>query len=239
MSAVEEGVAEGPVGRELRVEGGRVEGLVMLAPADRSDEALVADQEFRPAEREGDRPALQAGRRLVDRGERRVGDDRPVADVVVESAVAQIAVGAVVADRRHVLRLEQEGEAAEGLRLQLEGRPQRRGERRVIERVVVGLLYAVTEADRDVRVADGLSERRRLLRNVLFVALRNTGRRADGHAQRERNQTLAHDRVGYSGREKSGSRRRPPAVYRPPVGGDLRRCDTSLHSGRRAADPDR
>ena len=188
VGAVEEGVAQRPVRAQGGIESGGVEGLVVLAPADRADEALIADQELRSTEGERDRPAFELRRGLVDRRERRIGDDRTVTDAVVESAVAEVAIGAVVADGGHVLRLEQEGEAAVCLRLQLERRAQGRSERRVVERVVVRLLDPVAEADRDVRVADGLSERCRLLGKVLLVALRETGRKtgqnADGSAQR-------------------------------------------------------
>ena len=199
VGPLQERVAQRPVGAHLGVEGGGVEGLVVLAPADRADEALVADQKLGPAEREGHRPPLQASRRLVDRGERGIGDDRPVADAVVEAAVAEVPIGAVVADRSHVLRFKQKGEASVGLGLQLEGRAQGRGERVVVEGVVVGLLDTVAETERDVRVADGLSEGRGFRRRALVFLLRERRPRAGERRQRKQNQTLAHDRGRHFG----------------------------------------
>ena len=185
------GVAKRPVGAETCVENGGVEGLVVLPPADRTDEALVPDEEFEAAQREGDRSTLESRRRLIQRGGRRVGDRRAVADAIVESSEAEVPVQGVVAHRGHVFRFEQEGEAAKCLRLQFERRAQGRGERSVVEGVFVDLLDPIAKTDRDVAVADRLAEGCGLGRRSVVVALGERCRAADCRHERQQDRACS------------------------------------------------
>src|SRR3990172_3291195 len=135
-----------------------IEALMVLAPADGADEALVAEVQAEAAALDRGPRAREAQERLVHLGDLRVRDDGAAAHAVVEGACGAVPVPIAEAEVGDALELDPGRQALPGLRLVAEGEAQGRGLAPGLEGVVAHALVPVAQGGLDLALRECLAE---------------------------------------------------------------------------------